>query len=161
MRCIIDANILIDLSRGDLLTWFFALLFQFAAPDGVLDELVEPDRERLWQTGMQRAALTDEQLLAAALLSAEHRRLSLGDCTALIVARDAQAMLLTGDAGLRALAQEHGVVVHGVLWVLDELEAASLLDGPALAVCLRRMLAGGARLPVDECSARLKRWEYP
>lgn len=44
MRCIIDANILIDLSRGDLLTWLFALPFQFAAPDGVLDELVEPDR---------------------------------------------------------------------------------------------------------------------
>lgn len=160
MRCIIDANILIDLSRGDLLTWLFALPCQFAAPDGVLDELVEPDRERLRQMGMERAGLSTEQLLEAALLSAEQRRLSLGDCTALIAARDAQAMLLTGDAGLRALAQEQGVVVHGVLWVLDELEAAGLLIGPALAASLRQMLAGGARLPADECSARLKRWEH-
>ncbi|MBP8973382.1 MAG: DUF3368 domain-containing protein [Anaerolineae bacterium] len=160
MRCIIDANILIDLSRGDLLTWLFALPLQFAVPDGVLDELVEPDRERLQQMGLRRVGLSTEQLLEAAHLSAEQRRLSLGDCTALIAARDAQAVLLTGDAGLRALAQDHGVVVHGVLWVLDELEAAGLLNGSALAVCLRRMLAGGARLPADECSARLKRWEH-
>lgn len=160
MRCIIDTNILIDLSRGNLLTWLFALPFQFAAPDGVLDELIEPDRERLRQMGLQRASLTTEQLLEAALLSAEHRRLSLGDCTALIAARDAQAMLLTGDAGLRALAQEQGVAVHGVLWVLDELEAAGLLGGPALAASLRLMLAEGARLPGDECNARLKRWEH-
>lgn len=161
MRCIIDANILIDLSRGDLLARLFALPCQFAAPDGVLDELVEPDRERLRQMGLQRAGLTTEQLLEAALLSAEHRRLSLGDCTALIAARDAQTMLLTGDAGLRTLAQEHGVVVHGVLWVLDELEATGLLDDSTLAASLRRMLARGARLPSDECDLRLQRWEHP
>jgi predicted nucleic acid-binding protein len=160
VRCIIDANILIDLSRGDLLTWLFALPGQFAAPDGVLDELVEPDRERLRQMGLQRAALSTEQLLEAALLRAEHQQLSFGDCTALIAARDAQAMLLTGDAGLRAFAQEHDVEVHGVLWVMDELEAASILNGPALAASLRRMLDRGARLPADECRARLKRWEH-
>lgn len=160
MRCIIDANILIDLSRGDLLAQFFALPFQFTAPDGVLDELVKPDRERLRQMGMEGVGLSTERLLEVACLSAEHRRLSLGDCTALIAARDAQTMLLTGDAGLRALAQEQGIVVHGVLWVLDELEAAGLLNGPALAASLRQMLAGGARLPADECSARLKRWEH-
>jgi predicted nucleic acid-binding protein len=159
VRCIIDANILIDLSRGNLLTWLFALPFQFAAPDGVLDELVEPDRERLRQMGMQRAGLSTGQLLEAARLSVEHRQLSLGDCTALIAARDTQVVLLIGDAGLRALAQEHGVVVHGVLWVLDELEDAGLLNGSTLAASLRRMLAEGARLPADECSARLKRWE--
>lgn len=111
--------------------------------------------------GLQRAGLTTEQLLEAALLSAEHRRLSLGDCTALIAARDAQTMLLTGDAGLRTLAQEHGVVVHGVLWVLDELEATGLLDDSTLAASLRRMLARGARLPSDECDLRLQRWEHP
>lgn len=160
MRCIIDANILIDLSRGNLLAWLFSLPCQFAAPDGVLDELVEPDRERLRQMGLQHAGLSTAQLLEAARLSAEQRRLSLGDCTALIAARDAQAMLLTGDAGLRALAQEQGVVVHGVLWVLDELEAAGLLDDLTLAASLRQMLAGGARLPSDECNMRLKRWEH-
>ncbi len=161
MQCIVDTNILIDLNRGDLLGWLFALPFQFAAPDGVLDELQEPDRDRLRQMGLQRIALSTEQLLQAALLSAEHRHLSLGDCTALIAARMTQSVLLTGDAGLRRLAHQQGITVHGVLWVLDELEAAELLSYSALAASLRQMLTAGARLPVDECDIRLKRWERP
>jgi len=148
VRCIVDTNILIDLNRGNLLEWLFALPFQFAAPDGVLDELREPDRERLRRMGLQRIALSTEQLFQAASLSAEHRHLSLGDCTALIATRTTQSVLLTGDAGLRRLAYQQGITVHGVLWVLDELEAAGLLSYAALAASLRQMLAAGARLPV-------------
>lgn len=161
MQCVIDTNILIDLSRGNLLVWLFALPYSFAAPDGVLDELREPDRERLQRMGLQRIALSTEQLVQAALFSAEHPNLSLGDCTALIAARTAHTILLTGDAGLRRLAQQQGLTVHGVLWVLDELEAAGLLSTRDLAASLRQMLAAGARLPSDECNARLKRWERP
>lgn len=161
MQCIIDTNILIDLNRGNLLIWLFALPYSFAAPDGVLDELQEPDREYLRRMGLQRIALSTEQLVQAASLSAEHQNLSLGDCTALIAAHTAHSILLTGDAGLRRLAQQQGVTVHGVLWVLDELEAAGLLSAHALAASLRQMLAAGARLPSDECNARFKRWEQP
>lgn len=159
MRCVIDTNILIDLSRGNLLTWLFALPFQFFAPDGVLDELQEPDRERLHQMGLQRIGLSMEQLWEAAILGNQYQGLSLGDRTALVAARVTQAVLLTGDAGLRRLAQQQGITVHGVLWILDQLESAGLLSGPALAASLRQMLAGGARLPPEECTIRLKRWE--
>jgi len=161
VQCVIDTNILIDLHRGNLLVWLFALPYVFAAPDGVLDELQEPDRERLQQMGLQRIALSTEQLVQAALLSAEHRGLSLGDCTALVAARATHTVLLTGDSGLRRLAQQQGVPVHGVLWVLDELESAGLLSTRALAASLRQMLASGARLPLEECNARFKRWGQP
>lgn len=159
MRCVIDTNILIDLSRGNLLTWLFALPFQFFAPDGVLDELREPDRARLQQMGLQRIGLSIEQLWEAALLGNQYQGLSLGDCTALVAARATQAVLLTGDARLRRLARQEGVSVHGVLWVLDQLDTRRLLSGPALAAGLHQMLAKGARFPLDECNARLKRWE--
>ena len=159
MQCVIDTNILIDLNRGNLLIWLFALPYRFVAPDGVLDELQEPDRELLQRMGLQRIVLSMEQLVQAVLLSAKHRNLSLGDCTALIAARTAHTILLTGDAGLRKLAQQHGVTVHGVLWILDQLESAGVLQGHALAASLRQMLAEGARLPPEECAIRLKRWQ--
>ena len=159
MRCIIDANVLIDLNRGGILSRLFDLPCQFAAPDSVLDELVEPDRRLLQDMGLGRVELTFDQLVEAMAMSTAEAHLSLGDCSALIAARDAQVTLLTGDAALRRLAEQAGVAMHGVLWVLDELESAGLLTGSGLAVSLRQMLDEGARLPVDECEQRLTRWE--
>jgi predicted nucleic acid-binding protein len=158
LRCIVDANVLIDLNRGDILPRLFDLPLRFAVPDGVLDELVEPDRKLLQDMGLERTEMTPDQILEAAQMSAMDPHLSLGDCTAFVAARDEQALLLTGDAALRTLAEQAGVTVHGVLWVLDEFEAARLLTGLELAACLRQMLAEGARLPLAECEARLERW---
>ncbi len=88
-------------------------------------------------------------------------RLSIGDCAALITARDLGMTLLTGDQRLRKRAEETGVTGHGVLWILDQVEAAGLLTGPELAGVLRTILLEGARLPATECAMRLSRWEPP
>jgi hypothetical protein len=43
-----------------------------------------------------------------------------------------------------------------LLWFLDSLE--NQMSGDHLASALEKVLAGGARLPPDECSARLTKW---
>ncbi len=159
MRCIIDANILIDLSQGGVLPFLFRLPIRIAAPTVVLDEMIKPDQETLLEMGLERSPLTVEQVLEAAQMSAADARLSLGDCAAFIAARDEKTALLTGDQRLRKRAEEAGIEVHGVLWVLDAIETAGLMAGPALAASLRKMLNEGARLPADEVEHRLKQWE--
>jgi rRNA-processing protein FCF1 len=159
LRCIIDANVLIDLSQGGVLHSFFKLPMEIAAPTVVLDEMIKPDRVTLLGMGLGQSPPTAEQFLEAAQMSAADARLSLGDCAALVAARDEKVALLTGDQRLRKRAQDAGVEVHGVLWVLDEIEAAGLMAGPALAASLRKMLDGGARLPDADVEQRLKRWE--
>ena len=159
MRCIIDANILIDLSQGGVLPYLFRLPIQVEAPTVVLDEMIEPDRNILLEMGVKQSDLTAEQILEAARMNAADTHLSLGDCSAFIAARDEKIALLTGDRRLRKRAEETGIEVHGVLWILGEIEAAGLLTGPALAASLRRMLEEGARLPAEECAQRFKRWE--
>lgn len=160
MRCIIDANVLIDLSQGGVLSCFFNLQMEIAAPSIVLDEMIKPDRVALLQMGLVQSPLTAEQFLDAAQMSAADAHLSLGDCAALVAARDEKVALLTGDQRLRKRAQDAGVEVHGVLWVLDEIEAAGLMIDSALATGLRKMIDAGARLPDDEVNQRLKRWEH-
>jgi predicted nucleic acid-binding protein len=159
LRCIIDANVLIDLSHGNVLPYLFKLSTQIVAPVVVLDEMIKPDREALLAMGLEQIDLTTNQFLEAARMSAADSRLSLSDCAALVAARDERITLLTGDQRLRTRAQEAGIEVRGVLWALDEIESAELLTGPALAVSLHKILEEGAWLPSDECAQRFKRWE--
>ena len=42
------------------------------------------------------------------------------------------SILLTGDGPLRKFATSHTVEVHGVLWAVDEMHAASILPPQAL-----------------------------
>ena len=49
------------------------------------------------------------------------RRLKLNDCFALVLSEELEdAILLTGDSPLRALAEEKGIEVHGVIWTIDQ-----------------------------------------
>jgi hypothetical protein len=59
---------------------------------------------------------------------------------------------------LRDLAETISLETHGVLWVLDEIEAAELLSHAELATSLQKMLDQGARLPAHECEQRFVRW---
>ena len=58
-------------------------------------------------------------------LKRRHGRLSANDCFCLVTAQGHEdGILLTGDGYLRTVAAALGVRVHGVLWIVDELEAA-------------------------------------
>jgi predicted nucleic acid-binding protein len=158
LKCVVDANILIDLNNGEILTRLFDLPLEIAASDAVLDELTEPDRNTLQHMGLGRMVLSPAQLVEAVQMHAGDPRLSLGDCTAFIAARDDNRLLLTGDKRLRDRAGALPLPTHGLLWILDEIEAAGLLSNSELAASLQKMLDEGARLPSDECEKRLQRW---
>lgn len=68
------------------------------------------------------------------------------------------ATLVTGDRRLNELAIAGGISVHGALWLLDEMVRFKALTRGQAAAALKRMLDLGARLPVEECGNRLRRW---
>ena len=125
---IVDTNILIDLWEGGLLAAFFRLPYQIACPDVVI------------------------------ALRSKHKTLSTPDLFAFVAARNLDVTLLTGDAGLRQLAEEHDVPVHGMLWVLDEMIRIEIISTSKAADSLERMLDAGSRLPETPCEERLRRW---
>ena len=68
------------------------------------------------------------------------------------------AILLTGDGLLRKIATAHNVPVHGVLWIIDELHAASACETKLLIFALETWQAGDAVfLPAPEIERRLHR----
>ena len=82
----------------------------------------------------------------------------LNDLFALVLARALKAMLLSGDQHLRRIAAQQGVVVHGTLWVLDEMVRLKVVAPSQAVQALEQMLAQGSRLPQAEYQARLRRW---
>ena len=89
---------------------------------------------------------------------ARHSALSANDCFCLVAARSQRGILLTGDALLRRVAEQSGLRVHGVLWIIDQLQTAE--DG------LTSLLIGALQawrgddavfLPSEEIENRLQR----
>lgn len=154
----VDANVFIDLHRGGLLGALFALPFSFLAPDVIVAEMERPDGHELLARGLQSVSLSGEQVAAVAGLAAVHRRPSVNDLFAYVVALAEGAMLLTGDAALRQLAESEGMVVHGTLWLLDELVRLAIIGPEEATQGLERMLASGSRLPEKEWRRRMRRW---
>lgn len=159
---IADTNIWIDLAvRPQWIPRVFQCGFDLAVPDFVAAELSTLDCAEWQQYGLTIYSLTPAQVTDLHRVAVDHRRLSIADLAAFILARDEQAGLLTGDGPLRRFVQQQNITVHGVLWLLDQIEHQALLGHSDLAQWLAAMKNQGARLPVEECEQRMVRWAHP
>ena len=162
MRIIIsDTSCMIDLRKADLLRPLLALPYTIAMPDILFEDeflcLSDPDKAALRAGGLEVRALPGELVARAQEYRNTHRRLKLADCFALTIAEE-EAILLTGDAQLKAVALGKGIKAHGVLWAIDQMEEhevspiAALYD--ALHVLLDDVLVF---LPDHEIQKRIRR----
>lgn len=128
MRIIInDASCLIDLRKGGLLEAALALPYRFLVTYVVrYSELLDfelAEWSRLEALGLTVIDPPGTQVAEAQALMLRHRRLSFEDCLNLVAAREENlAILLTGDRSLRTIAENEGIEVHGILWVVAQLQ---------------------------------------
>jgi len=86
-------------------------------------DLADRDWRHLADLGLVTFDLPSERVADALRLRSLHPKLSANDCFCLVSAQCHNgAMLLTGDQLLREVATQAGVLVHGVLWVVAELQ---------------------------------------
>ncbi len=122
----------------------------------VLD-LSEAEWQALDEAGMITHDLTLEEVGQAFAVKRRHAGLSANDCFCLVTARIYPGILLTGDALLRKVAAANGLRVHGVLWVVDELEAAAVCSRSLLSRALKAWQSDeSVFLPPHEISTRLE-----
>ena len=153
-----DSSLLIDLHVGGILRQFITLQYSFTTPDVIIAQLQDLDGTTLMGYGLQQSELAGEQVREVVTLRGRYRRPSANDLFALVLARHLGATLLTSDRHLREAALQEQVVVHGTLWVLDELVRLEIVPAINAADALRLMLSRGSRLPSDESDWRLKLW---
>jgi predicted nucleic acid-binding protein len=155
-----DTSVIIDLDRGDLLDRAFEIGEELVVPDLLFARELDLDfGDRLRALGLRVEELEGHEVARAAQLTRVERRLSIADSFAFALAHGRQWTLLTGDSVLRAVAEAEGVAVHGVLWVIDRIEAAAVCDYPTLHACLSKTVAHPrCRLPRREVEVRLRRY---
>ena len=158
--CVSDTSVLIDLNRGSLVGAVFGLPVEFVVPDLLYErELRENGGEDLRELGLRVEELDGPGVVRALGYRVREPSLSLVDSFALALAVENCWTLLTGDRVLRSLASSESVDCHGLLWVLDQMVEAAVVD--------RRILYSGlkaigdhprCRLPRAEVNKRLERW---
>ncbi len=153
-----DANILLDMGSGGLLEPMFRLDFRFAIPDVLLLTELKRESTRLRGLGLVAKEIGPKGVDYILALSVKAGRLGVGrmDLFALALAKQEDCMLLSGDARLRALAQEEGTEVHGTLWLVEAMFRARRIRLVRAAQAYERMRVAGRRLPWDEVERQLK-----
>ena len=154
-----DTNIWIDFRNAGLLDELFQLPLTLCCTDFVLNELNDLPRAHLVAQGLQIEMLDDAAVLQLFTLKVEHGNSSLADVSCYFLAQQTGYPLLTGDGKLRKQATKDGIQVFGVLWLLDQLVAHTLIPLTRAAAALETMLQHGARLPQAECHQRLQQWK--
>ena len=163
MTCVIvnDASCLIDLRKGGLLAALRNLPYRFVVPLPVRESEVLYFSDEEWRqlddAGMVTHDLAPDEVAQALVLKARHPALSANDCFCFVTALTHPGILLTGDATLRRVATDNGLRVHGVLWIVDELDAAG---GCATSLLIHALEAwqsdDSVFLPQSEVAKRLK-----
>ena len=101
--------------------------------------------------------LTPDEVAQALELKKRNPALSANDCFCCLTAIAHAGILLTGDAQLRRVASARSLRVHGVLWVVDELDATGTCTDSLLTRALKRWQDDDTVfLPQDEIAKRLK-----
>lgn len=157
MIIISDANVLIDVLTAELIREMFQLPETFAVPDILFAEELADHHPELPDFGLQILEMAPEHIEQSARLRQRYARPSMNDLLALTLARNHRCPLLTGDRDLRAVADEHGVEVHGTLWLLERLLQQELIALNQLEQAYERMRADQRRLPWDEVERQLRR----
>ena len=120
-----DSSVLIDLCKLDLLPLFFDLPRDFLVPLAVWEELDAHKRQLAPFVQKSRLQIDDTVSLATAHgLQEKHGRLSLPDCSAILLAQKRGAILLTSDKAMRKLAVAMRLECHRHKWAFLEIFAA-------------------------------------
>lgn len=166
MRIIVsDSSCLIDLRKASLLDAFLSLPYEILIPNTLFDDelltFTTAQKRALIRAGIKVVDLPGERVLRAQEVIRRTPRLSIHDGFAFALAEDrADSILLTGDGSLRALAADHSMEVHGVLWVVDEIHkngiGSAALPHKALLILADDQTT---RLPNRELAAYIRRYD--
>lgn len=156
VKLVTDSNVWIDLNNAGLLHALFELPHTFIVPDVICAELKDPPCSRLEEMGLKSVSLPGASVRQVPDLRRKYPRVGLNDLFALVLARDVNTPLITGDRRLREACVAENVPVYGVLWLLDLMLYLGILTVQQRTDGVSKILACGGRLPRDECARRMK-----
>ena len=159
-----DTNILLDLLSQNMLDAFFSLPCDICTTDLVIDEIVQPDQQKIIDSFVKSKKLEVVQFSSSEFSNITNHfvmnpnNASLTDCSVWYYAKQTNGRLLTGDGKLRKAAENDNVIVSGILYIFDNLIEYGILSEKDAADLLENLMKINIRLPKDECEKRILAW---
>ena len=159
-----DTNILLDLLSQNILEDFFSLPCEICTTDLVIDEIVQPDQQKIIDSFVKSKKLEVVQFSSSEfsnitnLFVMNPNNASLTDCSVWYYAKQTNGRLLTGDSKIRKSAEKDNVKVSGILYIFDNLIEYGILSEKEAADLLENLMKINMRLPKDECEKHILTW---
>ncbi|MEI7879768.1 MAG: hypothetical protein WCI95_02725 [bacterium] len=157
-----DASTLLNLLKSGLLQCAVeALELHILTTDLVAAEIKSPKAafdaavSRGWIEVRSFSAL---ELIGLATERQKAKGLSIQDVSVVALARTVGCPLFSSDGPLRTYAHQCQLIVHGELWILDQLVSRKFLRPDEAAGKLKKMMENKARLPPKEVQGRIDKW---
>ena len=164
MRIIVsDSSCLIDMHLGGLLGPMFDLPYSFSIVDTLFEDellsLSDDEKYMLLEKGLDVVELSGAQVQQAFSHKHSNPALTPNDCFTLVLSEILDdAILFTGDARLKRLAEQRGIETHGVLWALDQLSTETSCPHRLLRIAIERFIDDPlVFLPGSELNSRLRK----
>ena len=150
-----DANVLIDIEKGELTTSLFSMNIEFAVPDILYVEELEKHHSHLVDLGLKIKVLSPTSVSNMPQFVRKYTRTSRNDLFALTLALQENCPLLTGDKFLRKAAESEGIIVHRTIWLMAEMIKTLTIDPDIARQAYQKMKNNGSRLPWKEAESTL------
>lgn len=155
-----DANVVIDIVDGNLLTQMFSLEYGYGMPDLLFEDELRERHPELPEAGLQLLALNEAAINDANLLYGKYRKngTSVYDCMALSLARQYECPLLSGDGAIRQASMIENIPVRGTLWLIEEMLRTGVIRSEQAKDAYATMQERGSRLPWDEVEKQISQY---
>ncbi len=163
MKLIItDSNILFDVVNIGALPEFFSLDFEICTTAFVIEEIKSVEQRKMVNVFIRSKKLrvfdfTSEEVTKIEEWNAGKKLKRFTDSSVIWIAHQLKCTVLTGDSRMREVAEELGIVVHGIIWVIDELFRYEQISEKETRILFERLLTSNNWLPREEIEKRIRK----
>lgn len=162
MKLIItDVSVLFDLYQIKVLSDFFKLDLEICITIFVYYEILKEEQMAEFEVlkankKLSILDLTEEEEIQVQQLELKRNLKSFPDKTMIWKAIQLKCPLLTCDNKLRNEAKDHGIEVHGSIWVIMQLVKQNIIGKAQAIALLEQLKSVNVRLPLDEINQLIK-----
>ena len=161
---ITDTNIFFDIISIGALPEFFSLDYEIHTIVFVIQEIKKSDQKEAIEVFMRAKELKVIEFDSDDISEVIHFKTGknfkgITDKSVLWKSIQLECLLLTGDKKLRAEAEDHGVEVHGTIWVIESLIEKELINKAKGIKLLELLKQVNSSLPFDEIEKLIKRYK--
>lgn len=153
-----DANILIDIVKLELVEAFLSLDFDLHTTDFVFAELEDYQQESLKSEHLGIIKTENQEDFEEIIGLLNNKGLSFEDCSVWHYAKKLNGTLVTGDGILRKKVTHAGIVVKGIIYILEEIKNQNKLSIDVCILKLNKLKNINNRLPKHEIDIRIIDW---